>query len=86
MLFVGERRRSKWRPGAIRARDVRAADCRRNRRNVSRTKLVLPRQSFRWIRRRRRLPSETSQRAERAIKHSEHSERSNQIVQLWIAL
>jgi hypothetical protein len=26
MLFVGERRRSKWRPGAIRARDVRAAD------------------------------------------------------------
>ena len=60
--------------------------CRRSRRNVSRTKLVLPRQSFRWIRRRRRLPSETSQRAERAIKHSEHSERSNQIVQLWIAL
>ena len=32
--------------------------CRRSRRNVSRTKLVLPRQSFRWIRRRRRLPSE----------------------------
>jgi hypothetical protein len=26
MLFVGERRRSKWRPGAIRARDIRAAD------------------------------------------------------------
>ena len=38
--------------------------CRRSRRNVSRTKLVLPRQSFRWIRR-RRLPSEhRSERSE----------------------
>jgi hypothetical protein len=86
MLFVGERRRSKWRPGAIRARDVRAADLQEKPTKRVKNKAGLPRQSFRWIRRRRRLPSETSQRAERAIKHSEHSERSNQIVQLWIAL
>jgi len=68
MLFVGERQRSKWQPSAIRAPMFAPPICRRSRRNVSRTKPVLPKQSFRRIRRRRRLPSEH---------RSEQSERSN---------
>ena len=57
-LIVCERRRSKRPPSAIRAPMFAPPICRRSRRNVSRTKPVLPKQSFRRIRRRRRLPSE----------------------------
>ncbi len=57
MLFVPERRRSRRRPSAIRARDVRAADLQEEPTNPADT-ADLPRQSFRRIRRRRRLLSE----------------------------
>ena len=78
MFFVSERRRSMWLPSAIRARDVRAADLRRSRRNASRTELPSQHESFRRMRRRRRLsnehrnersePSNTASLASEAIK------------------
>jgi hypothetical protein len=57
MLFVPERRRSRRLSSAIRARDVRAADLQ--------DRADSPTQSFRRIRRRRRLPGEhRSERSE----------------------
>jgi len=57
MLFVGERRRSKRRQSAIRARDVRAADLQEKPAKPSRTEEILQREPFRRTRRRRRLPA-----------------------------
>jgi hypothetical protein len=85
MLFVGERRRSKWRPGAIRARDVRAADLQEKPTKRVKNKAGSP-ETVVSLDPTKAATQRTSQRAERATKHSEHSERSNQIVQLWIAL
>jgi hypothetical protein len=57
--------------GAIRVRDVRAADLQEEPTNASKNALILRHQSFRLIRRRRRLPaniaaSEASNQTERA--------------------
>jgi hypothetical protein len=78
MLFVPERRRSRRRPSAIRARDVRAADLQEEPTKPA-ERADLPRQSFGRIRRRRRLPgehrsersepSDTASLASGAIKH-----------------
>jgi hypothetical protein len=85
MLFVGERRRSKWRPGAIRARDVRAADLQEKPTKRVKNKAGSP-ETVVSLDPTKTAATQRNIAAERAIKHSEHSERSNQIVQLWIAL
>ena len=60
------------------SRDVRAADLQEKPTKLSRTKPVLPKQSFRRIRRRRRLPSEhRSERSERSNTASAASEAVN---------
>jgi hypothetical protein len=58
MLFVPERRRSRRPPGAIRARDVRAADLQEEPTKRIENRVASPTRSFRRIRRRRRLSGE----------------------------
>jgi hypothetical protein len=74
-LFVLERRRSRRLIGAIRARDVRAADLQEE--PTSRTELILRHDCFVGSDEDGGSPR-TSQRAERALGYSERSERSNQ--------
>jgi hypothetical protein len=61
--------------GAIRARDVRAADLQEEPAKRVEKRANSPTQSFRRIRRRRRQPANIA--ASGAIRHSERSERSN---------
>jgi hypothetical protein len=77
-LFVPERRRSRRLPGAIRARDVRAADLQEeptkgvSKRAASSTHCFVGSDEDGGF-------TANTQRAERAIRDSEHRERSNQI-------
>ena len=68
---------------AIRARDVRAADLQEERRNPSRTELILRHSRFVGADEYSRSPaniaaSTASHQTKRAIRHSQRSERSNQ--------
>ena len=58
---------------AIHARDVRAADLQEELTKRIENRAASPTQSFRRIRRRRRLYSEHRSERQRAIKHSERS-------------
>jgi hypothetical protein len=75
MLFVAERRRSRQ-PSAIRARDVRAADLQEEPTKPVRKRADSPTQSFRRIRRGRRLSANI---AASGASHLTQRERSNQI-------
>jgi hypothetical protein len=57
--------------------------CRRSRRNASRSEPILPTQSFRRIRRRRRLPGEHRSERSEPLDGASASERSNQFERVF---